>query len=238
MAGPSAQREMIPADEVQAIIDARVKQAIDDQLGSLKELVSKAAPNADAAETSGLMQSLAMAIANLTDQGTGRKRVAPEELQKRERGRMEMFRLIDEAAANGENPHYKLRHLVYLGEQKVNPVWIDSAHRQQPTEIVWPGPPNQAMVPVNDTAKRIHAAFLQWIGEEPVADLGPMRVTASGLAIVKGPPGLASDAAEAQHTGGGRSGPLVPQIVGRGAPGPTIETHILGTVMPPARQNP
>jgi len=236
MAQAPAQREMIPADE----LDQRVAELVEQRLAGLKDVVAKASPGAEGQDLAAIIQSMAMAIANVSDQGTGRKRVAPEEIVRREEARVVMFRLIDEANETGTAPEYQLRHLVYLKEQKVNPVWVDSSHRQQPTHIHWFGVPNQAMVPVNDMANRIHRAFLDSIGEKEVAqDLGPMRVTAGGLAIIKGPPSMIGNG-EAQHTGGGRmhdtSRGLA--IVGRGAPAKAVETNILGSVFPAARQNP
>lgn len=221
--------DMIPASEVERIIASRVEDEINKHLERIR--------NAPQSDNPAWMQELAMSIAALSDQGSGRRRVAPDEMARRAEGYASMLALLEQANREQDEPVYKLRHVVYLGELRVNPIWIDRERRQQPTEIGWYGVPNEAMVPINPVAERIYAAFLQWIGATAVRDLGPMRVTASGLAVIKrGPPSLMNP--EPRHVAGhSADGPLAPVIRGRGVQGPGTETHILGTVMPPARQS-
>lgn len=235
-------RDMVPADEVEAIIAARVKAAVHDSVSEIREMVAEQLAgqrsSSDGADGS-WMQALAMQIANLTDQGTGRKRIAPEEMRKRELARDRMMDLIAGAQARGDEPLYRLRSIVYLGEQKVMPSWIDRDHRQQPTEIGWLGVPNLAMDPVDSVACDIYAAFSEWIGgvEKPPAEMD--RLSPSGLVLIRRGPTTERQQTEAQHTGAETAGrgSLTPTIRGRGAPSNVVERHILGTVMPPAREN-
>lgn len=219
--------ELIAAADVERIVAERVRAAEERLAAVIAGLGGVAKPDAIS------MDALAMAIATLTDQGTGRKRIAPEEMTKRDKARERMTDLIEKANRDQSEPAYKLRHIVYLGERRVNPAWIDERHRQQATEIGWYGVPNEAMEPMNDVAKAIYAAFEESIGAVGKRDLGAVSVTASGLAIIKG----AAQIPEAEHTGqtSGR-GNMAPTIRGRGAPAPAVETNILGTIMPPARQ--
>ncbi|HXT79047.1 MAG TPA: hypothetical protein VN702_05745 [Acetobacteraceae bacterium] len=230
-------RDVIPANEVEALVAQRVADAVAGVEKRLAVLIEGSVPGVRSSPDTMSMEGLAMAIAALTDQGTGRhKRIDPKELVRREEAHERMVALIERASALKTPPSYRLRHMVYFGEMKVNPVWIDRDHRQQATEIDWYGVPNEALEPINDVARAIYAEFATWIAAAAKRDLGQMRVTANGLAIIKGPPQIVRPD-EAQHVGrGGVEGPLTPVIRGRTAPGPMAETHILGTVMPPARQ--
>ena len=181
--------------------------------------------------------SLAIAIAQLSDQGTGKgKRVAPEVLAAREAAHERMLALIAEARENGEKPIYKLINKVYLDEVLVDPIWVGSDHVQRPTEIGWRGIPNQAMRPVNDAAKRIFGAFNESIGGA-MGNEAPLRVTAGGLVVMRRQNGAMQ---EALHVGNQRgSAPEYGEglrLHGRGMPGAIVETRVLGTLAQPARQ--
>ena len=119
--------------------------------------------SADAGDRS-MMQELALAISQLTDQGGGRQRVAPEVIQRRNEARVRMTNLIIEARAEGRPATYTLRNKVVINERLIEPFWISSDHKSHPTEIDFGGVPNEAMVPVNDTAKEIFTAFKESIG--------------------------------------------------------------------------
>lgn len=145
------------------------------------------AGTAGAAGDANWAETFAMAIAQLTDQGTGRTHVAPEILRTRQEGREKMAKLIVAARAEGAMPSYRLTSKVLLDNQLVEPFWIDRNHIAQPTEIDWPGVPNEAMLPINGVAKDIFAAFMDSIGgvsklqqEALSADLS---VTAGGLTV-------------------------------------------------------
>lgn len=245
----SETRDMIPADEVESILAERVRAEVEKAVAGIKDMVSAQlqAPVAVApSEDQNWMQALAMQIATLTDQDIGRKRVPPEEMVKREKAKERMVGLIAEADARGEEPLYRLRSVVYLGEQKIMPSWIDPNHRQQPTEIGWMGVPNMAMEPVNEVAQRIYSAFAEWTGgvdrkaaKAAGVEVETGRLTPSGLISVRQGE-MTKRFSEAQHTGVDTSGrgSLIPTIRGRGGPGQTVERRILGTVMPPAREMP
>ncbi len=183
---------------------------------------------------------MALAIAEVADQGTNRKRVAPEILEARRVARERMVDLIIAHRARGSVPSYQLKNKVYLDEILVEPVWIGADHRHYPTEIDWPGVPNEAMRPMNDAAKEVYQAFSESIGSTAeVISQQIARITPGGLVVQKGIP--VSGVGEAPQVGGGsvlggRTGEL--NIRGRTRPGEIVETRVLGTIAPAARQNP
>ncbi len=181
---------------------------------------------------------LAMAIAGLTDQGSGRKHVAPQVIKARTDARERMMKLIVAARAEGRIPQYELRNKVYLDEVLVDPIWIDPASKQQrATVIEWRAVPNEVMVPINEVAQEIFTAFRESIGTVEDAPIQPaiQGVTAGGLTIKSGSKAVREvvafkNAAEPKESDGGLS------IAHRGKPGQYVEKNILGTVAPAARQ--
>jgi hypothetical protein len=234
--------DMIPADEVEAIIAQRVAAEVDrvksevgSQVGAeiarqLAELKGGAAPSPGNGDQS-WMEALALAISNVTDQEIGRRRVPPEEIAKRTRAKGRLDALMEETVKLGVQPSYYLRKQVYFGEQMISPIWIDRATKEaKPTEIGWWGIPNQFMDPVNEEAKAIFALFLEWIGDSKRTTNG-MRVTPGGLVVRSGgmPVEGGRDAAP-------RVGRDQPTVKSRGGQQRSIETRILGTLMEPAKQ--
>ncbi len=199
------------------------------------------------------MQTLAVTLAEIGSQGTGRKTVAPHILKQRENARELMVNLIIKARAEyqmarAENnsglakkwsPQYQLRNKVVLAERVIEPFWITSDKKTKPTEIDWFGVPNEAMVPINDTAKEIHTAFMDSIGTvERVVPEERLGVTPGGLVVRNA---AVTDTmakrttGEAPHVGDGKSDDgLV--IHHENEPGRYKAVHVLGTVQEPARQ--
>ena len=177
-------------------------------------------------------EGLAMALAQLTDQGTGRKRVAPEIIRKRGEARDLMEALILEARAKGRVPKYRLRNKIYFDEMLVDPMYIDrSTKAAMPTMIEWPGVPNEALVPENDVAKDIHAAYLESIGSVAKEVVSAQYVTAGGL-VVNG------RAPARREVGGGASAGEGLRIAHRSGSGnEDVLINVLGTVAAPARQS-
>lgn len=240
---------------------AAVAAAVQDALGSLLPQLDAARQKAGTAPEAGdrsMMQELALAISELTTQGTGKVRVAPEVMMKREQARERMKNLIIAARAEKKVPTYQLRNKIYLNERLIEPFWINSAHQSQPTEIDFWGVPNDAMVPVNDTAKEIFQAFKESIGTvhgvkgvenslPPEADLG---ITRGGLVVRNS--AINSGIRKATPERPAWDGPMpayeeAPQTNGDPAYDP-LRVHndsekgkfspvnVLGTIQPPAQQ--
>ncbi len=191
----------------------------------------------------GFAEGLAMAIAQLSSQGTGRaKPVAPEVIAARNAAREEMTRLIVDARANGQVPTYKLRNQIYFAETLLQPVYIDPASKEQrPTEIDWLGVPNEALIPSNDVAKAIYQAFSNSIGVVQIDSTKFIKpehyaVTASGLVIRGG--SLATQPLRPVEVGGGNDAHAEEGLrVHRGDGGKAKTINVLGTVASPARVN-
>jgi hypothetical protein len=213
------------------------QEAVAAALAKMMETASAEKDNATDAKS--LMQALAMEISQLTDQGTGRKRVAPEVLRMRQAGLERMMRLLKEARTSKTVVSWRVKSKCYLADRVVEPFWIATDHTAQPTEIDWDGVPNEAMMPLNKPAEAIHDAFRQWIGSSArVVPDDALAITPGGLVVHGGAAGLSSGKRkvdpEARHTGEPEpEGAL--NIHHKNKQG-YVETRILGSIAEPARQ--
>lgn len=247
---------------------AEILPTLQAQLGAARAQVGSEAQTETvgaSASDNELMRSLAVSIAELTDQGSNRKRVAPEILAKREESRARMLEAILKAKASKQQPWYTLVAKTYLNEILLDPFTTDPKTKAiEPTTIMWEGIPNEAMRPLAgcSVAEEIFEHFMGWIGGFTGrtkrdrskglgmdADLRAYGVTPGGM-VVKG-------MSAAQHR---TMGNLADSNNGKaqdvnipGAPAPTPYTdglvvgnpadprtklvRVLGTVHPAAEQN-
>jgi hypothetical protein len=188
------------------------------------------------------MRALAMEISQLTDQGTGRKRVAPEIIRSRQESHDRMVKLIIDARAAKKTATYKVKAKTHLADRVVEPFWVDNLHTAQPTIIDWDGIPNEAMVPENKTAKAIYDAYQGWIGSTvKVHPEDELAITPGGLVVHGAAAGISGGrrklpgGAEAAQTGSPEpEGGL--NVHHKNEPGRYVEKRILGSIAPPARQ--
>lgn len=244
----AAQQSMLPpanfteTPEFQEAVKKAASEALKGFVSELKIANSEQNPqNADRA----LMSTLALELAELTGQGSGRKYVAPEILRARADAADEMHKLIAKAMKEQTDPMYRLTGKCHLADRVVEPFWVDSHHMAQPTEIGWYGVPNEVMVPLNEPAKAIFKAFQASIGStDKVVPEPKYGVTAKGLVVKNGAvserravgsPKFGTDAMK-----GTESDPKASDngltIAHQNAPGRYIEKNILGTIATPARQ--
>lgn len=225
-----------------------------------KEPLATASPGTDQA----FAQSLALAIATISDQGVGKgKRVSPEVMAQREAAHERMVKMIiearttaseaarhgDEGARAAATPSYRLRNKCYLDEQVVEPIWVDPvSKRQMHTEIDWPGVPNDQMIPINDIAVAIYAEWKQSVGQKPTGleanafgaakvGLPPEKqsaVTAKGLVIKGGSRATREAINPDAHTDRNPGEGL--RLRRPQQPGEILEIPVLGNLHPPARQ--
>jgi hypothetical protein len=244
--------KVIPIEETQEFKDALSRALADVS----KELQVKTA-SADPAMQS-FADMLAQAIASLTDQGTGRKRVAPEIIKARIDARDKMNKLIFAAYSkcrqaekdfdNNEitkvqfaeiiamnTPIYSLKNKVQLAEQVVEPFFIGPDHVARPTEIEWPIVPNEAMTPVNEVAIAIHNAFLESIGsvDWQAPDKG-LYITPKGV-VINGAPSATQRLRQTPVMNAAEVETGL-RLRGREAAGTLKTINVLGTVAPPALQ--
>lgn len=214
---------------------------------ALRTLVDemKAAQSADAkpATADGLLSGLALELAELTSQNSGRKYLAPEILRQRAAAGERMMDLIKQASTKRQLPTYRLTNKVHLDDQVVEPFFVGPDHVARPTEIGWPHVPNDAMVPINETAKAIYTEWLASVGniEKPVAD-ARLGITAKGLVVKGGAvqnkrevgnPQFGQNTMEGTDFTDKPSGLTIAHAHQAGQQSPT---HILGTIQPAATQ--
>lgn len=218
---------------------AVAKAAGDAVAGALDTLKGNLTANSGDANQN-LLNGLAVALAEIGSQGTGRKVIPPHVLKQQQDARDRMVDLIL-AARNEKRPAtYRLKNKVVIAERIIEPFWIASDHTTKPTEIDWWGVPNEAMVPVNETAKAIHQEFLNSIGtyDKPVRD-ERLGVTPGGLVVRNAAVTdtmMKRTTGEAPHVGDGVVEDEGFKIHHKDAPGRYKEVHVLGTIQPPAQQ--
>lgn len=149
-----------------------------------------------------LFREMAMSISEISDQGTNRKRVAPEILAKRQSAGDRMFELLgevadkvkvaretgDEETAAAWLPEYRVVAKINFNERLVEPFRTGADKQPVANEIYWMGPPSDALLPLNAIAKKIFGHYREWLGTTigvPTQDNRPVWVTAGGM-VVKG----------------------------------------------------
>lgn len=200
-----------------------------------------------------LFRKMALAIAEISDQGSNRKRVAPEILAKREAAKkrcvdlvLECRAKIKEARSNKDakeeskwTPEYRVIAKCYFNERFIEPYKMGPNRMPVPTEIYWTGVPNMAMVPLNDVAKKIFAEFrlsIDNVEPIPTLDNRPLFMTAAGLVVKGDPPKRKETGAQTNAL----DAPMFEdEVAVKSLPNdPTAElVHVLGTIAAPARQN-
>ena len=219
--------------EFKAALAASVSQMKEDLLNELASRFPKT--DGDTKGMAAQMDALAMSIASLTDQGTGRRRFPPETVKKWAQAREKLNKLLY-AAKQSETPgEYRVVAKTLLANQLLEPHWVDATHITQPTLINWYGAPNLALAPVNDIAKMIYSAFKETI--DLVAEELPGMQTAENndKVFVKGQPirkaqttGILSfGQASASDADEGLS------VKHKSVAGQTVAKHVLGSIAPP-----
>ena len=234
---PSAPAPFTETEEFKAAVAESVKRLLPEVI---KQVQAPLASTPDAATTD-LFQRLALSIAEISDQGTQRKRVAPEVLAQREAAWKRMVALIQEARASGQKPEYKAIAKLYLNERMIEPFVQDPATKLPvAVTFTWTGEPNDGMRPLNDIAKKIFAEFRASRGSVELTskeDTRPYWMTPAGL-VVKGDPPPRREMKVDTRTD------FVDDLsVGDEVPAPDQNdpnapfVHVLGTVAAPAMQN-
>jgi hypothetical protein len=140
-------------------------------------------------------RAIAASTAEMADQGTNRKRVAPEILEARAKAQTRMSDLLDKAQdlKGAERPLYRVRSKCYLGDRLIEPYQRGHRGEVTPTHIYFMSSPSLGMEPVNDVAKEIYAAFMgtisggqSMINGRPIPDAlaaKPLWMTRNGAVI-------------------------------------------------------
>jgi hypothetical protein len=235
-----------PSPDIQALVAKAVADALPGAVAlAIAEMgKSGAAPAEDALH--GFARQMAETIAELADQGTNRKRVAPEILARRAAAAERMDALIRKAQEEGKKAEYRVVSKVYLNERLIEPFRrVDK--KAVPQDIVWSGPPSDALRPLNAVADEIFQAYRESIGSTtklasvtrrdangaigvaPAPDTRPHWITPGGL-VVKGDAPARSVLAEPKD--------FADDLTIQGTIDPNAPfVHILGTIAKPAQQN-
>jgi hypothetical protein len=191
-----------------------------------------------------LADQIALSIAELSDQGTSRKRVAPEILAGRAKAYDKLIRQLsdardradaardagDEAEAARWLPEYRVVAKTYLTDRVIEPWRRGGNNDLVPTEIIWRGLPNNSLRPLNAIATTLFETFQGWVGTEGLLRAEASFVTPGGVTIKgEAPSGSRLNIPEEM-----RASDL--EVVGTADPtAPFI--RVLGTIAEPARQN-
>lgn len=115
--------------------------------------------------TKSVLEGLAHAMAKASDPGNKRRILAPEVVEERNLARKAMVEAILKYDAMGEVPVYKLIRSVFINDTLIAPQFPNpQTHAMEDQEIDYPNIPNQAMVPVSESAKVVHGHYLRSIG--------------------------------------------------------------------------
>lgn len=232
----------------QAAIAAAAQSAVAQILSTMQDTrVAASVPVDDASgvrpDDKAFAEKLALAIAQLTDQGSGRPRlrVSPEIMAQRKAAREEMVSLLAKTKALGHRPLYRVIAKTYLEEVFVEPFRLDPVSKASvPVEIFWNGIPNECMRPMDETSKSIYELYLASTGGltslVKSADSRGLSITPGGL-VIKGesnPRRTVGNLADSSN--GSPRDAFGLQIVTQFNPN-AQEVRVLGTVAAPARQH-
>ena len=219
--------------EFKAALAASVAKVKEDLLTELTSRFPKT--DGDTKGMAAQMDALAMSIASLTDQGTGRRRFPPETVKKWAQARERLNKLLYDARKSETPGSYRVIAKTLLANQLLEPKWVDSTHITQDTIIDWYGHPNLALEPVNEVARLVYSAFketIDLVGEEVP---GLQTAENNDKVFVKGQPikkaqmtgTLSFGQASANEAEEGLS------VKHKNVAGQTVAKHVLGSIAPP-----
>lgn len=227
-----ARKKVVDTPEFKDAVAAAVTAALGDKLSSLGTGDAASGNPADALGQ--ILEKLSVNLQALNNQGQRNKPLAPAEIQKRENAETRMIELLAESRKlpQADWPRYRLTAKVVIGERLIEPFYKrDSKGPALPTEIAYTGVPNDAMLPLDDSAKLIFNAWRETTGGQtilvPTADTRPLHVTAAGV-VVRGDPPKRSTMAPADAP---------EEMVALSNDHTQPEVAVLGTVAKKARTN-
>lgn len=248
MAQEPKQPDVVTRAEMEFAVQDAVQKAVQATTSAIMAKMAEAPAGAPAPDQH-FAEALAMALAGIANQGTGKKVVPPEVLAKRARAKDRMLELILEYRQQKVVPVYELVAGTFLDERWIPAAQITAGHQVVPTEIRFRGIPNSSMRPVNDAARTIWEEYCDWIGSHKggaamsrVPVNRSQEVSFSGRVMESSPmPDLDQDDLQDLVTEGGRPAPnprmAEVEVVGRGGNRAGKTMNVLGTIAEPARQS-
>lgn len=234
-----------PLVETPAFQEA-VASAVEQATQKILADIAAAAQSAPASSSPTVFDAsaLAMAIAELTDQGSGMKRTPPEVIASRNAAANRMRQLLLDANSRGVVPTYRLVAKTVLptpdGETLIEPLQRGRDNIVRPTKIRWALVPNLAMDPADEWSERIMATFRESIGNQAPSEAGVnlnISLTDQGHVVSGGAIQQRKDRSADRPN----FGALVideegnPFTNNNGGPAYT-DVQVLGSIAPPARQ--
>ena len=246
----AAEASKIDINTVMALpeVQMAVKQAAAKAAAEAVQEVIKAgkgsATLSDATEQ--LLSQLAVGIAELSFQGSGRARpLAPDVIAKRAAADKKCRELLRLAVERGDKPEYRVMSKIYFSERLIEPFRREGGRNGEVVaqEIIWTGMPNDSLWPVNKVAEEIYSLYRESVGAPPRLNKMTYKDGHGGVGVV------AMDNRSLSMTPGGLvvKGETNPhQVIGPSKSADEFsdnndpnapEVHILGTIAAPARRN-
>lgn len=188
------------SEEFQTAVQAEVQR----QLAGVMAKFSGSEPiqvggDVDGAGLKDLFRQMAMSIAEVGDQGSGRRRVPPAVMAAREAAKERMtvsitkfLEIVRAAQDRGDRrtvelnyPHYQVTGKMYLGDTMLEPYTVDPVTKlPKSVDIRWLGAPNPNLSPINAPAEEIFRHFCDWVGlSHEGRQEKPVWISAGGLVI-------------------------------------------------------
>lgn len=221
--------------EFKAAVAEAVKQQQTDILQAvlpalLEKFGGTAAPAA-AADTDFakvMANEMALRIAQISGQGTGKIYIDPVVVEERKTAMRKLGELLVELRAKRQIPVYRLIQKTQLPMGRLGPVVVEPLYRndrnqQASTEIGWDRVPNLAMEPIGEPAESVFALFRAAIGAElpdtetVIDEFGNTKSVGQGATALS-PSGvvLRGGAASAILRNGSRAGQVGDADIGEG----------------------
>lgn len=229
--------------------DTAVAAAVDAKFEAFRdELLKATASNSGLGLLGPVMEQLGMKIADIADQNNGRigQRIDPEILRQRETARTELVETLEtlqrsnaDLRARGlepELPFYRLKNVIQLNHSAIQPFYIDPATKSaKETEIGFDGIPNEAMIPINDLAKRVYAIYRTWIGNlKKVVPEDRLGITSTGVTVRNGAVQTRMEMRRGDENAADLASRTPNVTVSHLQKGRGTAKHILGSIHPPA----
>ena len=223
--------------EFRAAVDRAVNEAAPKIAAlTIAELATKSSGGLPT-DVKALLDGLALAIAEMSHQGSPRdKPVDPAVLAERRAGQERMDALIAEARAlprgDPRRPKYKTRSKQNLSDHMIDPWRRNSATKKAiPVEFRWLGEPNDAMIPLNEMAERIYVEFRASRGNKKEYEKQVRRQAwlSDGGLLIEGTPPMRREVGSLNSEN---------DVLDIGDPYDPNASHVrvLGTIHKPARQ--
>lgn len=225
----------------------------DKVMAEVKAMMAGVASVGQGSDIKELARAIALSNAEIADQGTNRKRVAPEILESQHQSFLKMHALLEKAQSlpASKQPRYAVAAKVYVGDRLIEPYQRLSGGRVEQTRILFLSAPNLGLKPINEAAKEIYDAFVGSLSARETSITGwggskfstpnevnapPVWMTKNG-AVISSPTATAleHDQVMTPEIGDGDNGPQAEEQMAMDDPRRRT-INVLGNIAPPAQR--